>query len=417
MFSAVLELSPTQRRTFFHDHLIELYRLLSLSRFRLMSTMCSGTEAQALLARLRQATEGRRDDLAAVSAVVDRLLALLRERAELRAALPSLLPAQRVQAQARLDELRDLDDLLRYTRGPGGALNQASFMGMLAAARDDPTAFAGDAARLASFATPEQARQVAFEGAKQQILMAGGDVPAIQAAVAGLHAPPVAAVAGSAGARAPDPVAQQAADEAFRRELLQDRDVAAVINSLTGFNRMLVLDRVTSTPFDAALVELNRALQAAEWGTFFRQVLTIARTGDWGQRFRATAGDWLGVYAQVHGDARTIMERILNTRQLPLPELLSFFGGAGRLVRGGADAIVQAVDDIGESERGQLRLGLCADRASPDRAADRRRERRDRLLPPVPEPAVGRLRCRRELPAGALGGTRLGAHRTGLDNR
>src|SRR6185437_1848010 len=113
VFSAVLELSPAQRRTFFSDHLIQLYRLLSTSRFRLMNTMCSGTEAQALLARLRQATEGRRDDLAAVSAVVDRLVVLLRERAELRAALPSLLPAQQVQARARLDELSDLDDLLR----------------------------------------------------------------------------------------------------------------------------------------------------------------------------------------------------------------------------------------------------------------------------------------------------------------
>ncbi|HET6211052.1 MAG TPA: DUF4157 domain-containing protein, partial [Jatrophihabitans sp.] len=380
VFSAVLELAPSQRRTFFNDHLMQLYRLLSVARFRLMSTMCSGTEAQALLARLRQATEGRRDDMTAVAAVVDRLVALLRERAELRAALPSLLPAQQVQARARLDELSDLDDLLRYTRGAGGALNQGSFLGMLAAARDDPTAFAGDAARLAAFAAPAQARQAAFESAKQQILMSGGNVAAIQAAVAGLHAPPAAGPAGAAptstgaptptGADStgtgpartvpvPDPAAQQAADEAFRRELLRDPDVAAVINGLTGFNRMLVQDRVTSTPFDAALVELNRALQGAEWGTFFRQTLLIARTADWGQRFRATAGDWLGVYAQVHGDARVIMERILNTRQLPLPELLRFFGGAGRLVRGGADAIVAAVDDIGESERAQLRMGYA----------------------------------------------------------
>ena len=54
---------------------------MSAERYALLGTLARGNEAQALIARLRLATEGRIDDKDAVRAVVDRAIALL-ERTE-----------------------------------------------------------------------------------------------------------------------------------------------------------------------------------------------------------------------------------------------------------------------------------------------------------------------------------------------
>ena len=354
IFDAMLELRPTRRRAFFTEHTLALTHLFSTARFKLMESLCTGTEAQALIARLREATEGRIDDMTAVAATVDRAVALLRERAELRATIDTLPALARAEAQARLDELRDLDDLLRFNRVGGGQLRGTTFLGMLSDARADPSAFAADAARLAQFVPRDQARQTAFEIAKQRILLAGSDVGAIQAALVGLHAPAPATPA-EGGASARSPAAAQAEDERLRREVLADPAVAAVIQRLTGSDRMMVDSTVRADAFDAKLGDLNDALVGAAWGRFFRLVLEISRNDEWNRRFRDTAPDPFGTYANVHGDQRRIMETILRTKRVPLADMLTFFG----FFTGGIEGFVLSVEDIDEDDRSRLRQGYA----------------------------------------------------------
>jgi hypothetical protein len=349
VFDAILALAPGRRRAFYDANLAALTSLLSESRLTLLRTMSYGTEAQAIVARLRQATEGRSDDMAAVQRVVDRAVELFRERQVLRGSLAggALPERERAQVEARLAELADLDALLEFTRGAGGELDASTFMGMLSAARGDPGAFGADAARLGGRLLGDAARRHALQTAKERILTAGGDVAAIRAAIMELHAPREAPAAGTdaAGAEA----RQHEEDLRLRRELMADPAVVAAVGGLTGFERMLVEGAVTSDAFDETLSRLNDAHNAARWGDFFPIVLRIARNDDWRRRFRETSTDPFGVYARVHGDQRTIMERILETQKVPIDAILAFTGDV-EVLRG-------ALADVGEQERARLRLG------------------------------------------------------------
>ncbi len=161
-----MALSPTARARFFNDHVVQLYKLLGESGVPLIYNCPKASEAQALIIRLRLATEGRIDDTAAVQAAVDRAVELLKERRELRAAAtaPGLTEQDRTTIQQRLKELEDLDTLLEFQRGAKGELGDKSFMGLLSAARGDAGAFGADARRLAEFATDK--RKYAFEASR-----------------------------------------------------------------------------------------------------------------------------------------------------------------------------------------------------------------------------------------------------------
>ncbi|WP_370964385.1 DUF4157 domain-containing protein [Amycolatopsis sp. cg9] len=347
VFDSLMELSPAQRRQFYTAHESAITDMMSDSRAGLLRNLAYGSEADALIARLREATEGRRDDLAAVQDVVDRAVKLFQERATLRASVRagSLPPADRATVEARLRELDDLDKLLRFDRGGDGALDSASFLGRLADARGDAGAFAADAQRLGQFASPADARRQAFETAKQHILMADGDVDTIRTALVRLHAPRTAA---------PDPggpgAAEQAEDERLRRELLADPAVVAVIDGLTPYQRMRVSDAVTADAFAETLGHLNDAVQGGQWGPFFVELVRIARNPGWRARYQATAPDPFGVYAQVHGEQREIMETILaDPARIPLRALMAFTGDA--------DVLATAASELTDEQRGQLRTG------------------------------------------------------------
>ncbi|ALG08406.1 eCIS core domain-containing protein [Kibdelosporangium phytohabitans] len=352
VFDGIMELTPAQRGRFHDANRTAIESLFSEDRSTLFRNLCKGTEAQALIARLREATEGRSDDMDAVKSVVDRAVALLQERAGLRASLTggNLPDPARVTAEARLAELNDLDQLLRFTRGGDGQLDSAGFMGVLAAARGDGAAFGADTARLGQFTSGPEARQHAFETAKQRILMSGGDVNAIKSAIMGLHAPRATPAAGAPAAAGVPSAAQQQEDQRIREELLRDPAVAGVINGLTAMQRALVTGATTADAYDETAENLNQAHESAEWGRFFQLVLRIARDPDWCTRFRASAGDPFGTYARVHGEQRTIMEAILaNPRRIPLDALLAFSGDA--------EVLATAVADMGEEQRGRLRQG------------------------------------------------------------
>ncbi|WP_205661011.1 eCIS core domain-containing protein [Amycolatopsis vastitatis] len=347
VFDSLMDLSPAQRRQFYTAHEPAISSLMSDSRRDLLRNLAYGSEADALIARLREATEGRSDDMAAVQDVVDRAVRLFQERGTLRASLQAgaLPPADRATVETRLRELDDLDKLLRFDRGSDGTLDATGFLGRLADARGDAGAFAADAQRLGQFASPAEARRQAFETAKQRVLLADGDVDTLRAALIGLHAPRTTAP-GPGGPSAAD----QAEDERLRRELLADPAVAAVIDGLTPYQRMRVTDAVTADAFVETLGHLNDALQGGQWGPFFVELVRIARNPAWRARYQATAPDPFGVYAQVHGDQRAIMETILaDPAHIPLRALLAFTGDA--------DVLAAAASELTDDQRGQLRTG------------------------------------------------------------
>ncbi|HTX91840.1 MAG TPA: DUF4157 domain-containing protein [Anaerolineales bacterium] len=350
LFDAILALAPTQRRQFINDQYVNLFDLLPNWQLTIVRSMMEGGEAQALIARLRLATEGRLDDMTAVQAVVDRAVALLRERRELQASLnaPGLPAAERTNVESRLQELNDLDTLLQFQRGRNGDLVENSFMGLLAGARGDSSAFGADVSRLAEFA-PEGAgrRDYLFQVAKQRILMAGSDLQEVQTILMTLHAPPVARPAGTGAAQQAS--SQYEADVQFRNEVMADPAVSAVIHSFTGFQQDLINMARTADEFGEVTAQLNAALNTANDGEFFRLVLRIARNDSWRVRFQNTAGDPFDVYARTHGRRREIMETILRTQHMPLADVLGYSGDV--------DFLRNALKELPEADRTRLRQG------------------------------------------------------------
>ena len=355
VFDAILALEPAQRRRFFSEQLYALYHLLDTWQLVIVRRLAEGSEAQALIARLRLATESRIDDQAAVEAMVSRAVALLRERRELRVALeaPNLPAAERTTIQERLRELDDLDVLLQFRRNTSGELSERSFMGMLSGAHGSAEAFGADTQRLAEFA-PDQ-RQYAFETAKQRILLAAGDPETIQAVLYSLHAPPVPITAGATPGATRS--VQHIADLQLRQDLLRDREVAAIIGRMTGFNASLVQDAAQGDLFSEVHFNLNTARRAGRWGEFFQLVVTIARNDEWRRQFEATSGDPFGVYASIHGREREIMLTILRERRLPLAAILQYTSNV--------DELRVAFANISEGERERLRLGWSLARERP----------------------------------------------------
>ncbi len=350
LYDAILALDQEPRREFvMTTHYLELYHLLYQWQLDILAAMVQGTEVDALLARLRLATEGRIDDQEGVTAVVTRAVALLRERRDLRAALAghNVTGDARLEAEARLRQLDDLDRLLSFARVGGAELQAGTVMARLAEARGGAEAFAADAERLAEFSRPEDAAEYAFQIAKQRILIAGADMESMRTAIFSLHAPRTAADGTALSA-----AQQQVADEALRNRLLADAQVNDRFRRLVGSEQDQVRGAVTSTSFNEIHLRLGNAFQGGRYGEFFHLVLLIARNDAWRYAFQQSGMGAIGaasIYAQVRDPERPIMETILATRQMPLTDLLDYTGNVATLTA--------AFDDIQEGDRAQLRLG------------------------------------------------------------
>ena len=351
LFDAILDLAPAARQQFVMiDHSEELLNHVGRQDYTVLVEMARGDDVEALIARLRLATEDRKDDQEAVSAVIDRAVALVRERRALEAALagPKLIGRARTEAQLRAQQLLVLDQLLQFEREPDGTLKKNSFMQLVASARDDSRAFAADAQRLAGLTRDSaDAKRYAFEVAKQRILIAGATIDSIRSAILQLHAP--------RPETAPDkPIAtaaqQQSADEALRRELLADDAVAAVIRRLVPSEQMRVESVVGGDQFDELLGQLNDANHSGRYGELFHLAFVIARNEGWRVRFRATRNELWSAYSFVFGRPRELMELILaHPEQLPLRAILDYLDNETQLKA--------VLDDIGEEQRTELRIG------------------------------------------------------------
>lgn len=365
VFDAVLALAPAAREQFVRDHELDLYHMLSLGELELVRSMArqitihghtfGGNEVDALIARLRLATEGRRDDMVAVQSVIDRAVALLRERRTLTAELASKeLPAdERATKQKRLDELAGLDRLFSLPKEAGGRFAEKSFMRLIAEARDNPDAFGADAQRFAEFApTPQAARDFALQVAKQRILDAGSDLEGIRTVLYSTHAPPVTPAEGASPSATA--AAQQAADVALRKDLLRDPDVAKVVSGLKGSEQDMVAGAKEGDAFDSLMYEMSQATRGARWGELFKLTLRIARNEDYRTRYDARRGELWGVHANIHGDQRTIVEDILRDKRLPLAKILKFTSDV--------DLIRTAFAEMPEDQRVRLRTGWALSR-------------------------------------------------------
>jgi hypothetical protein len=358
VFDSIWALTPTERRTFYKTNTVQLYHLLSADRFKLLGTLVAGTEAEALIARLRLATEGRIDDQEAIRAVVDRAVALLAEQKGLRAtlAVTTLPPDELSKAQARLDELGELDSLVRFG---AGKLESKSFLGRLADAADSPDAFGAMAQKLGSTITdPAQQTEFAFRTAKQRVLMAAGlagaNEDSIRNSILELRAPPLTDAIKLTPAERDQKQAE--ANSKLRQRLLDDKEVKDVINTMPASAGVRVRSFVNADPFIERLTELTLAFNAASWGEFFQIVLQIAMRDDWKARFEDTSKSPFDTFARVQGEQRVIMLDILQNKRIPTNKILG-------ITFINVEALRTALANMDEGERGQLRVGYLLTRS------------------------------------------------------
>jgi hypothetical protein len=352
LYDAILKLAPADRRTFFDSFQTSLATVLWPQELQTLKILAHADEAGALIARLRLATEDRRDDMEAVQAIVDRAVSLLSEKQKLVASKADsrLSPDDQKKIDDRLRELETLESLLQMRRRDDGSLDPDTFMGKLSAARDDPDAFAADTAALAPFGSKSANKEENFnyQAAKQRLLLAKGDSEATLRAFLAIHAPPVEPKPGESNSASMN--RQHEADVELRTKLLMDDpDVHSAFVSLVGSEQMHVLSSFKGDAFSEALVQLNHYQNTAQWGEFFNLVLTISRNDDWRARYNDTSTDPFGVFARTFGDEREIMLSILRTRHIPLAALLDYTGNVATLQA--------AFANLSEDDRTKLREG------------------------------------------------------------
>ena len=358
LLDAILKLQPAQRQSFYNDNRHALIKLFSADDIKLVHTLSFESEAQALIARLRLATEGRIDDKDAIKEVVDRAVALLQEEKQLRASLASksLPQADKDRINARLAEMGDLRKLVEFDR-TGGALAGKSFMGLLAEAAGSPDEFGTWALRLG--ADP-------FQIAKQRILLAAGtfsvDPDAVARAIMAVHAAPIPGADKMPAEERKKK--QREADIQLRKDVLKDPEVKAIVQRLRGQGPAgaayvaNVEGAVNADEFDELHGQLGAAADGAQWGEVFRIALAFSKNPDWKRRFVAGSTDPWGIYVKVRGEPRGIMEEILNTQKIPLYRVLDYTGDV--------ELLRTALSQLDEATRGKLRLGYVITREKRD---------------------------------------------------
>lgn len=378
VFDAILNLSPSERQQIWQTQLYRLNSMLSESQISLIRLMTLGsedknirsdnrsTEAQALMARLRLATEGRTDDKEGIQTVLKRAAELLQEKRQLQAQQSdtTLTAEARTRLTARLQEFGDLEALFKIAP-TGEAGRDKSFMGRLEDAAGSPQEFGKWAQQVG--ADP-------FAAAKRQILLADGtfsiDNVAIETAVINLHAPTVTLPPGASDADRE--TRQTQANNELRQRLLADPEVKAVLEKLSHAGpagKMYVAsiqDLAQGDRFVELLHDFSDAVEQANYGEVFRLTLVFARRPDWKTRFQATANSALNALPRLPQEQRQIVDTILQTGEMPVDKLLTFAGRAGTI--GSVEMLRAALGQLNEQQRGQLRLGYTLSRQHPDPA-------------------------------------------------
>jgi hypothetical protein len=365
VFDAFMDLTRTQRESVWRTHNGGLYRLLSLQRFNLLQTLVHGTEAEALVARLRLATDNRMDDMDAVGRVVERARHLLREQATLRAqiASESLSGPDLTAANARLRQLGELESLLEVERTSEGDIDTTTFMGRLYQASGSGDQFGTWARSLG--ADPE-------EIAKQRIIAASGafvDASAIQRALMDIQVQLEPGPPDETPAQLQ--IRQRRANNDARTRVLEDTRVQAILRRLghqgpSGGGELADVRRLAgATRYDELVSEFDEARRALRWSQMYRATLEIAQTDAYRSQFRTDSRQAWSAYSWLNGARKDIVDRILDTRRIPINLVLESTGNVESL-----QAILSTLD---ERTRGELRLGYWLDRTERTPADDTQR--------------------------------------------
>jgi|GEM_PF-2918014 len=366
LFNAILVLPRDQRRRFYNGHFMQLYDLLDNWQLTAVRTMATGSEAEGLIARMRLATEYRIDDQEGIQAVVDQFSTLLREQREITARLEdSRLPVEeRDQMRSRLRELEGLGQMLQFNHRDG-ELASGSMMGRLAEAAGSQEQFGSWAASFEHGMHGDQLADYRLEVARQRIIMAGADQEAIETIMLEIQAPMESADLANLS---PEERQQRQHQEnnRLRQRLLDDPQVNVVIESIRGPGGFAYRGNLRSLGAISQFEALYRgqfadAVVNANWGEVFRVALTICRhSAEWRRRFQAKASEpgIPSALARVHGDAREIVNYIIEHQRLPIGRVLAFTGNI--------DILRPSLGQISEERRSQLRLGYWLSRNTPD---------------------------------------------------
>ena len=415
VFDAILALSPSERKSIWENHSNALSSLVWPAKLNLIRLMATGrttqaaqanpqspeaqsTEAQALIARLRLATEGRIDDTKGIQTVVNQAASLLRERQTLSAELRSsgLAAKRKVQIERRLGELGDLDALISLAPQTSQARSK-SIMWRLSEAASSPDQFAqwaqtasgmgsvgtslpvtsttGTTTNSSSSVSTTPSVSVGtrqrFLIAKQRILLSAGtfsvDNEAIESAIVGLRAPTITTNETNETLSPRQREQRQTqANNQLRQQLLEDPEVRTVLNRLSrqgpaGGIYVSSIERLASADrFTELLNDFGDAVNRADYGEVFRLALVFARRPEWRSRFEATGREFASAYSRIQGEQREIVQTILRTRQVPINKVLAYTGDA--------DTLKRILSQLNELQRGRLRLGYWLSREQP--AAD-----------------------------------------------
>lgn len=362
VFKAFAELPRAERHRFYNAYLFELSRLLDVVQLRLVHTMADGTEAQALTAQLRLATEYRIDDGEGVTAVASRMGSLLTEHRSLTAQLqdPELSDQDSRAIRRRLDVIGNVERLLEFERS-GMELQSGSMMNRLSDAASSPEQFASWTAAFESGLGGDALRQFRFESAKQQIILAGADYELIETILLSLQAP--LSTDGNVADLSAEQrqAAQHRANNELRQDLLDDPQISNVLGDFWGpgghIDRDKLLGMGSISQFDAVFRgEFITAVQHDKWGEAFEIALRISKNSDWRSRFQPQAIQM--TVAGYSGEPRAIIEYIIQHRSVPLGRILRFTGDL--------DSLRPIVGQIDEPRRARLRLGYWISRQQTD---------------------------------------------------
>lgn len=374
---AILQLSPAQRVVFWHgaDRSLPFLNTDEKAAIKRMCVKVEATdehghetygvitEAEAMHARLKLATDGKGTDDTGVQVLTRKVAQLVQEED----ALVAIPEAQRTPEQTRrLAELGSVRaSLLTVERIESNGvetddLTADSFLGILQADEEYDATFHG---HLQTMGVDP------YQIAKQKILDAhhsslSTDEDAIFAAIADVQAPVTAPAEGEERSQQDAHALQEAANRDMRARLRGDPDLAPIFRSLSKSDRQIVSAHLNSDPIEIAVQRLREAYEGVsiDYQAMFRVIcgLNAERRGQLKAHTYFTGTlqkSWF-----MSSAAQALLTAAIDDGKLPTDDALDFaFGGSAD---GTDEALVEQIFiQLDPAERRAFRTGYWLHRS------------------------------------------------------
>lgn len=369
VYNALLDLTPEQRYRIWTEQWDIFDEFLNGDEMRFVKRMCvnpegtgPATEAQALAARMDEATAGGGTDDDAVKLVAGRTASAAKEERQLREALKNgtaldgtpLTLERHAQMTARLINLGGIQENLLTAEYEGGEMKEDTFLENLH----------GDIGYEEYQAFAVQMGVSAFDRAKQQVLDAIGTFDDDEGSIYDAFNKLVGAIEVPLGADAATLTAdararlQQEANQRLRQQLLADPDVRVTLNHYLNEDELAVVATYASgDTYRIALQKLEEAwegIDADEEGIF--KILTGMSAAD---RARMQA-EQPAIYQTLMGpdglneDEQELARAAIKDGHIPTEKAIAWaVEGAGTE----DPMIAQTFAAMSETERYEYRLG------------------------------------------------------------